>query len=224
VNNRFNNLSGQTFGSLTVITTSLDPAVTGKSKGSYSYCYCSKYKCYGWVRSADLTFGKTRTGSHFNNRLLPANLIVDEDLIETLSSFKWCLSLEYYTACIESKYIRLNRYIWFIKTGEELNESIYIDHIDRNKNNNKFSNLRKATPQQNSLNQTKIKTFKGEPTSSKYLGVFFRKDRQKWLWSIRVDGVRKRSKPFNSEEEAYADKLRYIETTCTETDKQFRTI
>jgi hypothetical protein len=221
---RFNDLTGQTFGTLTVLQTSLDSVITGKSKGSYSYCYCNKYNCYGWVKSTDLTFGKTRTGKQFNNRPLPTSLIVDEDLIETLSSFKWCLSLDYYVTFVNGKSIRLNRYIWFLKTGEELDESIYIDHKDRNKNNNKFNNLRKATPQQNSLNQTKIKTFKGQPTSSKYLGVLFRKDRQKWLWRIRVNGVRKTSKPFNTEEEAYADKLRYIETTCTEIDKQFRTI
>ena len=51
-----------------------------------------------------------------------------------------------------------------------------IDHIDRNKLNNRRSNLRYATRQQNAQNISKDP----DTHTSNYKGVHWRKDRSKW--------------------------------------------
>lgn len=45
---------------------------------------------------------------------------------------------------------KVHHVIWFLKTGEQ--SKVWIDHIDRNKLNNAFSNLREATKSQNLQN------------------------------------------------------------------------
>lgn len=57
-----------------------------------------------------------------------------------------------------------------------------VDHINRNGLDNRRENLRPATRQQNAANKTK-----NPNTSSKYKGVCWRKDRQKWQAYIRVN-------------------------------------
>jgi hypothetical protein len=58
-----------------------------------------------------------------------------------------------------------------------------LDHIDRNKANNKISNLREATNAQNHQNQNiRINNTSGS------IGIHFRKDCQKWRAAIKVNG------------------------------------
>lgn len=74
-----------------------------------------------------------------------------------------------------------HRVIWAMQTGQWPESRL--DHIDRNRLNNKFQNLRTATAYQNSTNKTsKVNS------SSKYLGVSWHRDRQKWAASIRSNG------------------------------------
>lgn len=72
-----------------------------------------------------------------------------------------------------------------------------VDHIDGNKQNNHFSNLRFASLSQNNRNKKKRVN-----KSSKYIGVYFDKSRNKWKATIRIEknihlGY------FNTEEDAY---------------------
>jgi hypothetical protein len=72
-----------------------------------------------------------------------------------------------------------------------------IDHIDRNKLNNRISNLREATQQENMRNYTK------QPNkSSRYLGVSWHKVRKKWQAKILLNNGPKYLGIFTSEEEA----------------------
>lgn len=62
----------------------------------------------------------------------------------------------------------------------------YTDHINRDTLDNRRSNLRSATPQQNKQNQGKLKT-----NSSGYKGVSFCKAKRKWQATISVNSKNK---------------------------------
>jgi hypothetical protein len=76
----------------------------------------------------------------------------------------------------------------------------FVDHIDGNHTNNHISNLRWATPRENTHNRSK--TLK--QTSSTYKGVYFNKKAKKWRASIYVNGVNKNLGYFVTEAEAAA--------------------
>lgn len=80
-----------------------------------------------------------------------------------------------------------------------------IDHIDRNKNNNKIKNLRDATYAQNQWNTTK-----NSRNTSGYKNVLWRKDKKKWTCRFKVNGKHIMRGSFNTAKEAnlYAEKLR----------------
>lgn len=73
---------------------------------------------------------------------------------------------------IHYKRYRTHRLVWFFETGQW---PALLDHIDRNKLNNKFENLREATTIQNSGNQ-KIHSV----NSSGYRGVQWLPKYQMW--------------------------------------------
>jgi len=77
-----------------------------------------------------------------------------------------------------------HRLIWFHQTGAwPIGE---IDHIDGNRANNRISNLRDVSMEENRKNKKMYKRNK-----SGHCGVYWRKDLGKWQVSIRVDGTLK---------------------------------
>lgn len=74
-----------------------------------------------------------------------------------------------------------------------------VDHIDRNKLNDKINNLRAASRIQNMKNKSSQKN-----SSSKYVGVSFHKKTKKWYAQIRIDGRLKFLGGFKIEDEAAA--------------------
>jgi len=70
-----------------------------------------------------------------------------------------------------------HRIAWKIFYNEE--PSDIIDHVDRNKQNNKIENLRLATNQQNCMN---VEVKKNNTSGVK--GVYFNKKQQKWVARI----------------------------------------
>ena len=99
----------------------------------------------------------------------------------------------------------MHRTVMNTKTGE------WIDHIDRNKLNNTKNNLRKCTHAQNQQNRIHSNTHK---YSSRYKGVWWRKDNQIWGVQINLDGKRLNIGSFKNEDNAgarYNDKaLKYF--------------
>ena len=74
----------------------------------------------------------------------------------------------------------------------------FVDHINGNRSDNRWINLRSATRSQNGVNGTVSKS-----ATSKYLGVRFRKGRKKpWEVCFRVKGKPTSFGHFPSEEEA----------------------
>lgn len=90
--------------------------------------------------------------------------------------------------------------------GENVRMHVFLgykwhDHKDRNKKNNRVSNLRYCTHQENVINRTKK-----DGCSSKYIGVW--KDKNKWRAHITIDGCVKSIGRYNTEEEALINRLK----------------
>jgi len=87
----------------------------------------------------------------------------------------------YITMSISSKKYLAHRVIWKLMTGDDAND--FIDHIDGNKKNNSFSNLRLASKQQNAYNcKRSCKNKTG------FKGVSFDSQRNKYYACINIRG------------------------------------
>lgn len=105
----------------------------------------------------------------------------------------WNHSNGYLQTCINYKKYYLHRLAWFYVNGVWPDE---IDHIDRDKKNNKISNLRVVTHRDNCANRTQRKN----PTG--YKGVIFSKRDKSWAAKITINGVLKHIGTFKSVEDA----------------------
>ncbi len=94
--------------------------------------------------------------------------LIDEDDYKRVNSIKWYLDKDGYAR--NPKYGSLHRFIINAKQ-----EDFKVDHINRNRLDNRKSNLRFVTSSQNSQNKSKKKN-----CSSKYIGVSYEDDRNKW--------------------------------------------
>lgn len=74
-----------------------------------------------------------------------------------------------------------HRIVWLWMTG--VFPSSYIDHIDRDATNNKWSNLRETNPSHNNLNQSMPKD-----NTSGVCGVYWHKQAQKWCARVTLNG------------------------------------
>lgn len=78
----------------------------------------------------------------------------------------------------------------------------FLDHIDGNRSNNNISNLRGATKQENGMNQKNTKSYKDKPTSSRFKGVGWHKQHEKWQARIMINAKSKHIGYFDLEIEA----------------------
>jgi len=85
---------------------------------------------------------------------------------------------------IDGKKYYAHRLIWFIVNGTWPQK--HIDHINGIKNDNRISNLRDVSCGENSRNLGKRCSNK-----SGFIGVYFSKQREKWVAQIRVNGIAK---------------------------------
>ena len=131
--------------------------------------------------------------------------IVDDDDYHRLNQYKWHLSYTGYAI----RSITLTKGV----RGKELihrkvinaTENQAVDHINKNRLDNRKSNLRIATQQQNTWNRSK--TIK--PTSSRFKGVCWRSHARKWQANIRISNRQVHLGYFAEESQAakaYADK------------------
>jgi len=112
--------------------------------------------------------------------------IIDLEDLEKILKYKWCASKEgkgwYALTNIKTNYkynrLRLHRFLMNITDS-----NIFIDHKDCNPLNNRKSNLRLCTNQENQRN---VKLQKRNTTGFK--GVYFRKDRNKYIAYTKCNG------------------------------------
>lgn len=97
-------------------------------------------------------------------------------------------------ARIGGKYV--HRVVLSRVLGRELPKGFFVDHINRNRLDNRRSNLRLATLNENNRNVGK---FKG---TSRFIGVSWKKSRNKWYAQIKINGEVKYLGVYNSEVEA----------------------
>jgi hypothetical protein len=100
----------------------------------------------------------------------------------------------YYYTHLHYQTVLAHRLAWKIMTGAD---PIEIDHIDGNRSNNKWVNLRNGTRSDNQRN-TALKS----NNKSGYHGVFFSKRQQRWVAHINLGS-------FDSKEEAIEVRKKY---------------
>lgn len=98
---------------------------------------------------------------------------------------------------LDRKYFGAHRIIWKMMTGSDPDDQI--DHINGNRLDNRWSNLRAANNGQNRWN-TKI----AKNNTSGIKGVCFDKARDRWVASIAAGGSNKKLGRFKSKQEAIA--------------------
>lgn len=125
--------------------------------------------------------------------------IVDDDDYESLSKFTWCYKADKCGYAIrgmwiypKTKIIRMHRQIMNTPKGMQT------DHINGDGLDNRQSNLRICTNQQNSMGHKK----KIKNKTSKFRGVSWLKDRQKWRSVIMFNQKQTHLGHFHSEGDA----------------------
>ena len=88
----------------------------------------------------------------------------------------------YLRCTIKKKSFNVHRICWFLHSGKWPDDQV--DHIDGDRSNNKISNLRSATNQQNCFNTKKYSN-----NRSGFKGVSFHKKSGKWRAQIRYQYV-----------------------------------
>lgn len=106
-----------------------------------------------------------------------------------------CIALTgYVTFSLFDRRYLAHRVIWLLMTGAWPTDQI--DHVDHNRANNRWLNLRQATHAENGRNQS--------PHGKRSPGVRQRMDTQKWQAEIMRDGVRHSLGCFVTKDEAIA--------------------
>ena len=99
-------------------------------------------------------------------------------------SFAGTTNNQYLTIQYKQKLYKAHRLFWFLQTGHDPG-GLTIDHIDHNKLNNKFCNLRLAD-----LCQQQHNKFKPINNTSGHMGVIWDKKTQKYRASININNKR----------------------------------
>jgi len=124
---------------------------------------------------------------------------IDDEDYELVSQYKWCAVKDgntYYAATNTSrknpprKHIKMHRLILGAKKGQ------LIDHVNFNGLDNRKENIRFATIGENNHRQTNSRG------KSKYFGVCWNKQNNKWVSRIRYNGERLYLGYFSNEVEA----------------------
>jgi hypothetical protein len=125
------------------------------------------------------------TGTNIDKQFIISICNLDKILLHT-----WYLNSSGYAFSYTARYKSLHRHL----LGRQ-EKGMVIDHINRNKLDNRLSNLRVITAKENSYNRTK-----NSNSNNKYKGVC--KRGAKYVAVISKDGVKKEIGGFLTEEEA----------------------
>lgn len=99
----------------------------------------------------------------------------DEEFSPEIIKHNWCKTADGYSAtCINTRQVSTHRFIL------KASKCDLVDHINGNKKDNRLCNLRICNKSQNAYN-SKINT----NNTSGHTGVYFRKDTQKWVATIK---------------------------------------
>lgn len=124
---------------------------------------------------------------------------IDLEDVPYVEKYSWCERSRGYVGRVDSngKIITLHRILAKAKKGE------IVDHINKDKLDNRKENLRICTYQQNIFNSGK-----GTKNTSGVTGVGWRKDTKKWRAYIIVDAVQKTLGSFKEKDDAVKARLK----------------
>lgn len=118
--------------------------------------------------------------------------IVDADDYDELAKYKWHYAHGYAVRTASPKEIRMHRVVINAPEGKE------VDHINRNRLDNRKTNLRLATRSQNQANRALLRN-----NTSGYKGVNYIRATGKWAARIKVNGRVTHLGTFINKEDAY---------------------
>ena len=113
-------------------------------------------------------------------------IIIDRDDLESIQKYRWHISTQGYVRTEvfsggKRKEIKLHNFL----LGFIPSKSLVVDHINRNKLDNRKSNLRIVSKKENARNsKTQCNNTSG------HRGISFRRKESKWEAYIKVDGKR----------------------------------
>ena len=120
-----------------------------------------------------------------------ARALIDLEDVGKVSKYKWCCTRSGYAVCRELN-VFMHRFVMDYHDKDNV-----VDHINRNRLDNRKANLRTSTHQENTIN----KSVQSNNTSN-IPGVSWRKDRNKWRAYITVNGKQISLGMFKDKEEA----------------------
>lgn len=95
-----------------------------------------------------------------------------------------CVATGYIVLFIDGKHYQAHRMAWLYAYGELPPKEMFMDHINRDRADNRLANLRVVTPAQNARNISK-----SVRNSSGRTGISWHKGKSRWQATIRVDGT-----------------------------------
>lgn len=127
---------------------------------------------------------------HFENG---ADMLIDPADYPWVSKHRWWLDKGsgYFVTSMEGKTVYLHRMLMPDVEG------LVCDHINRNKLDNRRSNLRYATPKENSRNRSRARN-----NTTGYIGVSWHIRQKKYVAQVRVEGHTYNLGGFDTAEEA----------------------
>lgn len=197
---------GQTFNHLTI--TGIDRERMDKEKeikghyiNSYVFADCDCGKCGGSYNINKIKRGETQSCGHLkisHGKQYKYNVVEFKDdygIIYTLDGTAFYFDKEDYPLIQDKFWYNSNGYLYhcYVLDGKNhyvafhrlimnVDDNLYVDHKDRNTTNNRKSNLRICTHQENDRNSNLTSANK-----SGVLGVYFDKSRKKWTAVVTIN-------------------------------------
>ena len=160
--------------------------------------YCSRRCAYPVVPATMNDDGSASIPLHARDGSIRAYATIDADNAEWVSQWRWSLDSDGYA--VRSTYtagrrgsVKLHRALLGLINGDGFEG----DHIDRDRLNNRLSNLRVTIRPENGQN---LSSFKG--STSRYRGVSWAKHCGKWRAGVRTGKTALALGYFDTEEEA----------------------
>lgn len=155
---------------------------------------------YVFIANETIEISNETIGIIVNSKKYGKKIVeIDREDYKRVKMFRWVFAGGYITSNTLGR-IKTSGSIQIHRLIMSFPLNLDIDHIDRDKLNNKKNNLRACTAFENMRNRKKCSTL----LTSKYKGVCKRKGAGKFIASICANGKRKTIGIFSSENEAAA--------------------